>query len=363
MKVKWLRGKDQFLFTRPETWFALGIRGSGKSSHLEHIGLHYLQQDCVILDLFGSRDGEGLAWLRSPEAKDKKILLVKGDGCDVDSCFPVKHCDSLKLEDFEKFDVIVSASPLYRNIGEEFFYAAKITDLLYQRLHYKRLIYMICREAANLYYSRLKVNDNQLFAKSQMIYMIREARHIGVALGCDSVRFYAIDIDVRSLSDYLLIKNQGMQGLPKDLKFLYSYVEPHLFRQMNPDEYIVLTDKGSIGYGYFPEVSWHKRERENILDSVGVDVNFGDAPLKRGKYRGTYNTVGDSEHCEIIRLYVDEGLNMHQVAATLKGGRSTGTVLGHIHKHNDSVRRSEFCPTCKRANSPFAEKLAQRNKK
>jgi len=63
-------------------------------------------------------------------------------------------------------------------VDQEFLYAAKLTDLLYKRLHYKRLVHLIVREAANFYYSRLKVSDSQTFAKSQMIYLIREARHV-----------------------------------------------------------------------------------------------------------------------------------------------------------------------------------------
>ena len=49
---------------------------------------------------------------------------------------------------------MVSASPLYLSIDQEFSHAAKLTDLLYKRLHYKRLVYMICREAANFYLSQ-----------------------------------------------------------------------------------------------------------------------------------------------------------------------------------------------------------------
>ncbi len=42
---------------------------------------------------------------------------------------------------------------------------------------------MIVREATNLYFSRLKIVANQTLAKSEMVYLIREARHAGVALG------------------------------------------------------------------------------------------------------------------------------------------------------------------------------------
>jgi hypothetical protein len=48
--------------------------------------------------------------------------------------------------------------------------------------------------------------------------MIREARHMGLVLGFDSIRYYAIDIDIRNLADYLILKAQGVQGLARDLQ-------------------------------------------------------------------------------------------------------------------------------------------------
>ena len=35
-------------------------------------------KNAVVFDLFGSRDGEALAWLRSPYANEKKILVMHG---------------------------------------------------------------------------------------------------------------------------------------------------------------------------------------------------------------------------------------------------------------------------------------------
>jgi hypothetical protein len=251
MRVLWARGNESIKFNRPSTWFVLGVRGTGKSSFLKHVACQYLEKDSVVFDLFGSRDGEALAWLRSPYADDKKILVVHGENVDVDSSFPVKSVDAVKLSDFEDFDIVVSASPLYLSIDQEFSHAAKLTDLLYKRLHYKRLVYMVCREAANFYYSRLKVSDNQIFAKSQMIYLIREARHMGIALGLDSVRFYAIDIDIRNLADYMILKAQGVQGLAKDLKWLFSYLNPSTIHNMKPQNYFIITRKGALGLGNF----------------------------------------------------------------------------------------------------------------
>jgi len=319
--------------------------------------MRYLEKNTVILDLFGSRDGEGLAWLRNPYVKDRKVLLLCGENVDVQCSYTVKNVEKVRLADFENYDLIISASPLYLNIGQEFYSAAKLTDKLYKRISYKRLVYMICREAANLYYSRLKVDENQIFAKSQMIYMIREARHIGLALGLDSVRFFSIDIDIRSLADYMILKAQGLQGLTRDLKWLYSYVEPHLVRRLKHEQIILLSRKGAIGYGTFPFHEWHKRERENILREVGIQVEYGEE-LKEAQFKGSYTTVSDVEHVEIIRLYIEENMSMVAIAEKLK--RSSGTPLKHIHRHNNAVDRRGFCSSCKRVGSQYFDRIAEK---
>ena len=357
MKIKWIRGHDTIDYTKPNVYFALGTRGSGKSSLLEDIGEQYLRNGSGVFDLFGSRDGEGLAWLRSPWAKDKNILLLRGENVDVQSSFPVKLADQASLADFDKYDVVISTSPFYINVDQEFSYAAKLTDLLYKRLHYKRLVYLLAREAANFYYSRLKVSDNQIYAKSMMAYLIREARHMGIALGLDSIRFYAIDIDIRHLTDYLLLKSQGVQGLSRDLKWLYSYIQAGLIRQMKQNQFLVLSRNGAIGYGISDFPAWHKIEKEDILNEVGCKVSYGEM-MEIGQNKGTFKTVGDLEHCNFIRLYIEENLSMEKIR--LRVSRSAKTIHDHIMLHNNTVARTGFCPACKRANGKYFDRRAER---
>jgi len=359
MRILWTRGETPVSFNRPQTWFVQGLRGSAKSSFLEHVAMGYMQENSVVFDLFGSRDGEGLAWLRSPYAKDKKILLVKGENVDVQGSFPVKTVDELTLQDLENYDILISGSPLYINPDQEFFDAAKLTNLMYRRLHYKRLIYCIIREASNFYYSRLKVSDNQVLAKANMIYLIREARHMGIALGLDTLRYYAIDIDIRSLSDFMILKSQGVDGLANDLEWLYSFFNPHVIRFMDPENFIIIARTGSLGIGTFPYHEWHKQEKEDILASVGLKVEYGEV-LHEAENRGLFKTVSDKEHADMITAYLQEKLSMRAVA--LKFGRSTRTPLEHIHSHNASVARSGFCPVCKRAESSFSSQKAERTK-
>jgi len=344
MKVAWVRGSETVTFNRPHTYFVLGVRGSGKSSMLEHIGEGYMTKGHKILDLFGSRDGEGLAWLRSPYAKDRKILLIHGDNVSVDSSFESKSISKISLNDFRTHDIVISSSPLYSSPDDEFFHCNKIIDLLYKRLSYKHLIYMIVRESANLYYSRLRISRNQLSAKAESTYLIREARHCGIAIGLDTLKYTSVDIDIRSVLDYLFLKSQGVLGFPSDMQWLYGYFAPHIVRNMPPQYFCIVTRKGALGLGMFPEVSWHKREKENILRAVGVKVEHGER-IDYGESRGAYKTIGDEEHIQIIDDYF-EGLSMGKIAKKLD--RSAASVHAQIHTHDQAVEKFGFCVKCKR---------------
>jgi hypothetical protein len=327
---------------------------------LEHLGIQYLENGQHVLDLFGSRDGEGLAWLRSQYAETKKILLVHGDNADASAPCDTKSINKIRVNDFEKYDILISSSPLYSSPSEEFLQVNKIIELLYKRLSWKILVYCIVREASNLFYSRLKVANNQTSAKAEMIYLIREARHMGVALGLDTLKYTSIDLDIRAVTDYLIFKSQGIMGFPRDLNWLYGFIEPHITRKMPPDNFIILSRSGSLGLGAFPEVSWHKKAREDILHSVGVRVEFGEE-LKYPKSRGTFTTVGDLEHTRIISYYIDEASSMVKIGKIM--GRSSATVKSQIDRHNETISKSQFCPVCKRAGGKHYLELTRKKGK
>jgi len=357
MEVRWVRGGEKVTFSRPSTWFCLGVRGSGKSSFLETLACHYLAEGSAILDLFASRDAENLAWLRSPFVQGKRVLLIHGENVDIESSYDAKPASNLSLSDFETYDFLISSPPFYHNFDSELSQVALLTDKIYRRLHWKKLIFCIMREASNFFYSRQKLTENQNYAKTQATYMLREARHCGLGLGLDSIRYLAIDINVRAISDYLILKSQGLDGLSSDLSWLYSYFEPSSVRLMPPQFFFIVSRWGSVGVGEFKEVPWHKREKEDILRAVGVKVEYGES-IEDGQYRGVFKTVGDKEHSEIIRLYVDEGLGMKEMATRV--GRSSGTIHSQIHKHNNAIEQTGRCPLCKRAGASHQNVLAIR---
>lgn len=326
------------------TYLSFGVRGSGKSTLLEAIGSEYLQRDLPIIDLFGSRDGESLAWLRSPWADEKRILLLHGDNTSVASCHDSKPITQYSLKDIETYDIIISSSPLYSSLDQEYKDVNRIIDLVYQRAVWKRSAYICIREAANLLYSRMKISSDQGLAKAFLIYFLREARHCGFSLGLDTQKMTSIDLDVRITIDYLFFKSLGIQGLPNDLRFLYRTYVPLRLQDMPANTYLLLTKRGSHGIGIFPYHKWHKRPGENILKSVGVDVEHGEELVET---RPNYQ-IGDLRHVEIVEMRL-EGYAYREIAEKLDLSKSTPWT--HIHKHNEEVGRLGECQQCKRAKS------------
>jgi len=357
VKIGWIRGQQYISFNRPHTWFTLGVRGSGKSSLIEHVGELYREKGHHILDLFGSRDGEGLAWLRHPDIDPENVLLLHGDSVEVTAPVDTRPVKDFNLGDLEKYKVVISSSPLYCSPDDEFTQASKITGMLYRRLSWGHLIYTIVREAANLYYSRLKVTSNQTQAKADMVYLIREARHMGIALGLDTLKYTSIDSDIRNVADYLVFKGQGVTGLPHDLNWVYGYIDPHAMRVMKPNQFVILARSGALGLGVFPELKWHKREREHIMDQVGIKCEYGE-PIEYGESKGTFKTLGDFEHAELITLYCTNFGGMAKIAEKLE--ISSGTVYNHVKAHNRDVKRNGKCERCSRVGSEYAEQIARR---
>ena len=359
MKIFWRRGNETLSYTRPETYFVQGVRGAGKSTLLECIAMKYLENNAAILDSFASADGENLSWLRAPFIKDLKVCLLKGANVDVETSWDVKQVENLGLNDLEKYDLIISARPCYLNKDHEFFSVGKLTNLLYRRFHYRRLICLLAREASNLWYSRIKISETQADSKAEAIYLLRESRHFGICLLLDSLRYLSIDKDVRSLTDYLFLKSQGVDGLSDDLRFLYRFFSPGFVRSMKPWEFILVCRSGGLAVGHFPYHDWHKREGEDIIKNVGLKISYGEV-LELPKDLGLFQSVGDEEHSRIILMYAKEGLGMGKIAEQLK--RSTRTPKMHIDKHNSAVERSGFCAICKRVGSEFQDKMAKRPK-
>jgi len=269
----WTRGSKSIDFSAPNIFFVLGRRGSGKSAFLETMAYHHLQNGCKVLDLFGSKDGEGLAWLRSNVADNYDIKLLHGDMVDLKNHDGIKGT-GFRLEDLKKGDIFVSASPLYTSMDNEFDSVNHIFDKLWNRTYWDIPIFIIIREAANLLYSRIKVRENQTMAKAELTYMLRESRHSGLALGLDSTKHTSIDIDVRKLTDYLVLKNLGMYGLPKDLYWIYSMLDPNEMQRLKPSEFGMITKEGAVGLGTSDLPRWHKAEGEHILRNVGVKPEY-----------------------------------------------------------------------------------------
>jgi len=338
IRLRWIRGHGSIEFNRPHTFLNLGQRGSGKSALLESCALHYEK----IIDLYGSRDAESLAWCRSDFANS--LLFVVGDSVKVACSWPVVKASELTLKDIQSHRVILSSSPFYGSLDEEFRSLNRVIyDVLYHRTTWDRAWFLMVREASNFIYSRIKITKNQQIAKADFIYLLREARHMGYAVGVDTIRWTSIDKEIRDVSDYLFIKRVGIQGLPRDLRFVYRYVDPASMMNPLPPSFVLVCNRGPIAIGRFEKPAFHKEEGENLLHKFGIDVEYGE-PVDYG----TGTALSDFDHARLIEIYVDHAYKVRETARFSK--RSPHTVTRHIEDHSLAVFRDGSCARCRRVN-------------
>lgn len=360
IRVVWVRGRGKpsarLDFKRPQTHLGLGLRDSGKSSLLEVLGIKYPR----IIDIFGSRDNEGLAWCRCPLFSKNEILFVIGDSVEMKRCrWDVLKMREFSLKEMEKYRVILSVSAFYGSLDEEF---RSLNDLiytnLYKRTHWREMYYLLVREASNYLYSRVKITKNQTIAKNDFIYLLRESRHMGYSCGADTIRWTSLDKEVRDVADYTFVKRVGNIGLPKDLRYVYKYFDPLKMMDAHPSTFVVISNRGHIGLGNFDYPPWHKTEREDILRKLRIVPEYGEIPRVSEDAR---NVVGDFEHHDIIAKRIDgvDGKKgtIRKIANAVN--RSTQTVHTHIAEHNRQVRRHGFCERCRRIKSPRAREIAE----
>lgn len=312
------------------------------------------QKTGKILDFFGSRDNEGLAWCRSPY---DKILYIISDSASISCSYDVKNIKDVRLSDFENYQVIIAVSAFFQNLYDEFHFIRTIMDRLWYRESWRRPWLLGIRETANLLFSRVSVKEDQAQAKAYVIYVLREMRHHGLAVAADAIRLKAVDIDIRELADYTFIKKPGRHGLPKEDRYVYRYFDPYKVMRMPPDRYILLTKDGTIAAGEFEYPWWHKTEKENLRKEFDIQVEFGDQVEYGDK---GYKRISDFDHEKIVmKRYEDEEgtpwekpLAMHRIAEDLK--ISSKTVWEQITNHNKTVERNKECPRCARIRSHMA---------
>jgi hypothetical protein len=219
------------------------------------------------------------------------------------------------------------------------------------RTHWTRPTCLTIREAANLLYSRLAIGESQSEAKNYIVYVLREMRHCGFALALDSIRFYSLDIDVRAIADYTIVKAPGVEGLPDALHFLYQWYDPYGIMRMPKNKFVIVSRSGPLGDGESTCPYWHKTEQEDILEKLDIRIKYS-SPIDLGQKN---SNVGDYEHMRIVMARNSSRAGTEKLGEQL--GRSGKTIWKHIGIHNHTIEVLGECDKCARVKCLLSKTL------
>jgi hypothetical protein len=341
-QIAWLksRGIGKFNFKAPSEFFVMGIRGQGKSNFLEFMATRYLEAGGGVLDLNCAKDSENLAWLRSPYVKKNRVLLLKGEDVRVKSKWDVLTYTKFDPSLLDEYKIILNVPAFYTTLDEMVLSVRAIAEKLMRRNSWNFPTALIAREAQDIFPSRIRAQKSQELSKGMATYMIREARHSGIAMLLDSLKWKAIDDDIRDAVRFTVIKALGVTGLPDRLRWIYRFFRASFLQRVPVNRFIISDLAGPLGYGTIPFCEWHKTEAENLVQKFNFEIEYPEAEKVR------VNVATAEGHSEVIRLY-DQGLTTTKIAGTL--GISTFSVYQCLHAHNDYVLRDGQCEKCAEA--------------
>jgi hypothetical protein len=344
---KRIRGFYTWEWKRANRYLLLGNANTGKSNLIEVLAYHHPH----ILDIHGSKDNEGLCWIRKSSGLDD-ALLICGDNTDLKCSWPVKHASDVTVQDFSEYEIVISAHSFYSGDQAKNKSIENIADQLDKRLSFRSgdIIFMAMRETNNILYSRLNRGVGEKTAKADLLEFIREMRHFGVSIGADMLQWTGTDRSFRDIADYMLFKNVGEKGLPPDKRYLYSFVSPVVFRRLRKDQAIGLKSNGDIAaFTKIPLCPFHKEEGVNLLQELGIEIDHGEDIID-----STSQKVGDKEHLEIIKRYRDVQ-STHRVAKSFDPPKSSSTINRHIHDHDSELAKYGKCSRCDKIDTELAK--------
>lgn len=347
-RIKWKRYIDKVNFKRPSTFLILGQRGTGKSSLGECIASQYPK----VFDLFGSVDNESLAWCK-PSSPFKRVLFLTSDKIKVTSRWDSMPANRVTLADIESHDAIVMCHAFFESQDAYFNTLQDTTEYLWRlRKSWTVPWFIIIREAANWIYARMQIVKDSQLAKAYFVMMLREARHGGLAVGVDTLRWTSLDKEVRDISDYIFIKRVGTVGLPRDLGFIYRYARPRSLMWMPPSKFVLLTAKGAIGFGAFRYPEWHKEESEDLIEQFDIQIERLAGAVEE-KHRS--NRMKPEEHYKLLKSYLETKSILKTAVAF---NRSHATVYKVILEHNNRILKGVgFCDVCAEIDDLFSKQV------
>lgn len=337
---------------RPRRYILLGLPESGKSATNEV----FAERHPHILDLYGSKDDENLCWCRDTSPIDD-ILLIHGDNTSVDASFETRKFSDFKINDIENYEAVVTCHSFFSSDEMKFTSIQKLSDHLYDRRSWKRgdIVYLLMRETMNVLYARTSQGVGEKEAKADLLYFIRELRHFGFSIGADILRWTGTDKEMRDLADFMIFKQIGEKGLPKDKRYLYRYIHPVTFAQMKPWEFCGLRKDGAIAWCNNSLPKYHKEEGVDLLEELDIRIEHSEEPIE-----STAQQIGDNEHIKIVQMYQAD-TSMENVSDIVK--RSLSTVSRHVNSHNNDVKKYGYCEQCKRGNGDLMDVVLRNERK
>jgi hypothetical protein len=339
LKVNWIYGypDDPPLTSRKlptlrniATHRILGDRFTGKSALGEAISFDYLAEGSTLYDFYAANDNESLAALNGPY-KDRAVL-VHGDQVKLGGNFETLKISELDPRRTADGKLFITCKAFYP--GEEEHYGAlfSFTRKVQTRNSWDRVDVLFIREAQEYISSKLRTGQSRTRkeAAEDFLDFHNQCYHSGMAVVLDSQREMEVAKGARELSTFTYFKNLGAQEIPRRIWWIasdrFANFDLDALRRLKPNQFVIMTNRNSVGLGVFDMPRWHINRGEGLLGKLGITVtDLEGVPVKQREEaftplrdRGHPVTVMLPQYLQMLREMEGRGCQLTEVYEELK---------------------------------------------
>jgi hypothetical protein len=292
VRIKWVYGGDDGPFltgAKDLPWPArnrathriVGARYRGKGALGEDLFFGYVTHGSTGYDFGAAESLENLTLLLSPFKES--VTLVHGD--DVKLVFDKKEYPTIAISKLDPRTtpaehIYVSNSWLFSSERSQFHSYGRFHDLMEKRANYgwDRVDVLFIREIekylTSIRYRRTATEEERQDAEKAFRRFYNESYHSGFSLILDSQREVEAMKSIRDQGEYAYYKNMGGMPIPERIYWIMrddtAQVHLGMLKHLRPDQFVVVSDNDSVGFGRNSLPSWHITRGAKLLRDLGI---------------------------------------------------------------------------------------------
>lgn len=256
-----------------------GERFSAKSTLLGTLEYKMVVEDSTGYDFYSAKSNEALSQLECRKLKNR-IVLIHDDSVRLKCAYETMPMSKLDASRTPEGKLYITVGAFYPSDQAKYAALLKFTRSLESRADggWNHVDVLAIREAQEYINSKTLTGQSrtQKEANEDFINFHNSAYHFGMSVILDSQRAVEVAKNIRELNTFTYYKSYGAMEIPSSLYWIgsqyYANFDLDDLRSLAPHQFLIITNRNSVGIGSFDLPYWYYHRGEGLLKKYDITV-------------------------------------------------------------------------------------------